>query len=158
MIEHTVFYGRLENFCKRCPHWKNVCLKGHGLSSEEGCPVKKFLPVAGAGYAVDRQAEASAPATVRGCEGCGNQGMPPMTWGQVLASFTKSMAEWIRVGVPLVSSRIHGLRYDQCKNCTEFHRFYCNRCKCVCFLKSKLATEQCPLPEPRWISTIDLGG
>ena len=154
MIEHTVFYDRLENFCKLCPHWQNVCMKGHGLSSLEGCPVKKFPPVGSAGYAEDRPVATPAPGQVRGCESCGSQGMPPMNWGQVLASFTKSMVDWIRAGVPLVGGRIHGLRYDQCKTCTEFRSFYCAHCKCLAYLKTKLATEQCPLPEPRWVSAI----
>jgi hypothetical protein len=154
VIEHTLFYNRLDNFCKRCPHWKNVCLKGHGLASPEGCPIRSFPPVDGAGYAEDRPATLPAPGAVRGCDGCGSA-MPPMSWGQVLASFAKSMAEWIKAGVPLVGGRVHGLRYDQCKTCTQFRSFYCAHCKCVAYLKTKLATEQCPLPEPRWISAID---
>jgi len=130
-------------------------MKGHGLASPEGCPIKRFPPVDGAGYALDRQAEPGAPATVRGCENCGSQGMPPLNWGQVLASFTKSMVGWIKAGAPLVGGRVHGLRYDQCNTCTEFRSFYCHHCKCLAYLKTKLATEQCPLPEPRWVSAID---
>ena len=83
--------------------------------------------------------------------------MPPLTWGQVLVSFTKSMAEWIKAGAPLVDSQQHGLRFEQCKNCDRYHGFYCNQCKCVAYLKTKLATESCPLPAPRWVSAIYRG-
>jgi hypothetical protein len=84
--------------------------------------------------------------------------MPPLTWARVLVSFTKSMVKWIAAGVPLVGADVHGQRYGKCKSCTKFNRFYCEHCKCVAYLKTKLATEQCPLPEPRWVSANGQGG
>ena len=151
-MQNALFYERLNTFCKLCPYWSGVCLRGHGLASPEGCPLKKFPPEGSADYAVDRPATPSAPGVARDCNGCGGAHMPSMTWGQVLASFVKSMAEWIKVGAPVVDSRVHGLRYGQCKKCVEFRAFYCRHCKCLCFVKSKLASEQCPLPVPRWVS------
>ena len=126
-------------------------MKGHALSGPEGCPEHKFPPVDGAGYAQERTVGSPAPRLLTNC--CGGDGaMPPLTWAQVLARFIKSMAEWLAAGAPLVSSEVHGARYDQCKNCTKFRSFYCTHCKCIAYLKTKLATEQCPLPEPRWTS------
>jgi len=152
MIEQRVFYDRLENHCKLCPHWKGVCLKGHALASDEGCPLQKFPPVNGADYAPERTTAAPAPKIVDCCGA--DSRMPPLNWGQVLASFAKSMAEWIKAGLPLVSHKTHGMRYGSCKTCLQFHRFYCKHCKCVAYLKTKLATEQCPLDPPRWFSAI----
>ncbi len=158
MLDRAVFYDRLENFCKRCPHWHNVCLKGHGLASADGCPLKAFPPADGADYAVDRQAESSAPGQARNCSsGCGDPEMPALGWAQVLASFTKSMAEWLKAGMPLVSSGLHGARYGQCRACPQFRRFYCAHCRCLAYAKTKLATEKCPLPEPRWVSATAPG-
>lgn len=153
MIERSIFYNRLNNHCKLCEHWRGVCLKGHDLSSPLGCPIKKFTPVDDAGYAVENAPAPPAPRMVDCCGG--NAAMPPLTWTQVFASFTKSMVEWIKAGAPLVSSEVHGQRYDQCKNCTRFRNFYCEHCKCIAYLKTKLATEQCPLPAPRWLSATD---
>lgn len=80
--------------------------------------------------------------------------MPPLTWPQVLARFAKSVVGWIKSGAPLVDSELHGQRYARCKTCPQFRGFYCGHCKCVAYLKTKLATESCPLPEPRWVSAI----
>lgn len=152
MIEQSVFYDRLHNHCRLCEHWKGVCLKGHALASDKGCPVFKFEPVNGADYAREPVLDAVVP-TLRDC--CGmNPAMPPLTWPQVMASFASSMVKWIRSGAVLVDGEQHGLRYDQCKTCTRFRAFYCEHCKCVAYLKTKLASEQCPLPEPRWVSAI----
>ena len=152
MIEHAVFYDRLENFCKLCPHWTGVCLKGHGLSTPQGCPIKLFPPVAGADYALDRPTGALAPDLVKNCSGCGAGAPTPLNWAQVLAHFTASMAAWIKAGAPLVSGEVHGLRYAQCKACPQFRSFYCGHCKCLAYLKTRLATESCPLLPPRWTS------
>lgn len=149
MIDSEVFYARLNNHCKACPSWKNVCLKGHALSAPEGCPLRKFPPVEGAAYAEDKQAAEESPQPVKGCCGEGAE-MPPLTWGQVLLHFTKSVAVWIAQGLPLVDSETHGQRYGKCKTCDKFNKFYCKQCKCVAYLKTKLATEVCPLDPPRW--------
>ncbi len=148
MIKHEVFYARLNGHCKSCEWWKNVCLKGHALSSPQGCPIKKFPPIDGADYAPDKPPEKPTE-IVAGC--CGNAPeMPPLTWGQVLIQFTTSMATWVKAGLPLATNEHHGERYGQCKTCTEFNRFYCKKCHCVAYLKTKLLTEQCPMTPPRW--------
>lgn len=150
MIDHDVFYARLNGHCKTCEWWKNVCLKGHQLASPQGCPIHKFEPVEGAGYAPDKPPNTPTEMTVMtGC--CGDTpDMPPLTWGQVLLKFVVSMATWIKAGLPMVSIAEHGERYDQCKTCDEFNRFYCKKCRCIAYLKTKLATETCPKDPPRW--------
>lgn len=148
MIDHDVFYDRLNNHCKLCEWWKNVCLKGHALSSPQGCPVQKFPPVEGAGYAPDKPPD-SPVQIVSGC--CPDAPeMPPVTWGQVLLQFTASVAAWIKAGMPLATVEEHGQRYGQCRVCPHFNRFYCKKCKCIAYLKTKLATESCPDQPPRW--------
>jgi len=150
VIDRAVFYDRLNRFCKPCDHWKGVCLKGHALASPEGCPLRLFSPVEGAAYAPG-QADAPGAPPLREC--CGSSSaMPPLNWAQVLAAFMRSMAKWVAAGLPLVDRQTHGARYERCKTCTRFNRFYCEHCRCIAFLKTKLATEECPLPEPRWRS------
>lgn len=73
-----------------------------------------------------------------------------MTWPQVVVHFTTSMAAWAKSGFRVVSRAEHGARYAKCKICPKFLNFYCTICKCPAYTKSKLATEECPLPEPRW--------
>lgn len=133
-----------------CPHWNGVCLKGHSLGSAQGCPIKKFEPIGGADYAPD-QPVVQTP-EMAGCCG-GKQDMPPMTWPEVLKHFATSMAKWAKEGFPVVGSKEHGERYGLCKSCTKFLNFYCSICRCPAYTKTKLATEQCPLPEPRWRAT-----
>lgn len=152
MVDRDTFYARLNGSCTLCEHWRGVCLKGHALASPLGCPLRKFAPLPGYDYAEDSPAQPPAP-KVHECCG-GNASMPPLTWGQVLASFVNSMAEWLRAGTPLVNSQQHGMRYEQCKSCDQYRGFYCGQCKCVAYLKTKLATEQCPLASPRWVSAI----
>ena len=152
VIERTLFYDRLNNHCRQCEQWKGVCLKGHALASDLGCPLRKFEPVGDAGYATEPVASAVVPKLLDCCGS--NAAMPAMTWPQVLAGFASSMVDWIRKGLPLVDGELHGQRYDRCKTCTKFRNFYCEHCRCVAYFKTKLATEECPLPEPRWVSAI----
>jgi hypothetical protein len=149
VIKHEVFYDRLNNHCKQCEWWKNVCLKGHGLASPQGCPLQKFPPVDGAGYAPDIPPQKPTVLVSGCCEDAAE--MPPLTWGQVLLKFTMSMATWIKAGLPMATIDHHGERYGQCKSCDEFNRFYCKQCKCIAYLKTKLLTEQCPKQPPRWV-------
>lgn len=150
MIDHDVFYERRDKFCAVCEWWKGACLKGHSLASPQGCPIQKFPPVEGASYAPDKEVAQTAPQLVQGC--CGSpDDLPPLTWTQVLTSFARSMAAWVSQGLPLVDSKDHGARYDHCKTCPQFSGFYCKHCRCIAYLKTKLATEQCPLDPPKWV-------
>ena len=149
VIDSITFYERRDRFCQTCQWWRGVCLKGHALGSPEGCPIQRFPPVEGAAYALNQQAQDQTPHIVKGC--CGqSDDMPPLTWAQVLALFAKSMALWITEGLPLANSALHGARYDVCKRCKKFNRFYCKHCKCVAMLKTKLLTSRCPLEPPEW--------
>lgn len=149
MIEHGIFYQRLP-VCQACSWWRGACTKGHALASPQGCPIQKFPPVEGAGYAADMEVSTEPQALTKGCCGADAE-MPPLSWAQVLVHFAKSMATWIGQGLPLVDSATHAARYDQCKPCPHFSGFYCKRCKCVAYLKTKLATELCPDDPPRWV-------
>jgi hypothetical protein len=147
MIPRTEFYAH-QAICKSCEFWSGVCLKGHALQSAQGCPLHKFEPIAGAGYAPDRPVQ-PAP-EYPGC--CGQKpDMPPLTWPQVLQEFTLTMAQWAVAGFPLADGAQHQARYGQCKLCPDFVNFYCGRCRCVAYVKTKLKTAACPAPSPRWV-------
>jgi hypothetical protein len=144
MIPRDVFYDRLDNHCRHCEHWANVCLLGHQSSSPEGCPDKRFPPIQGAQYAVVHVAP--PPPALGNCCGNTKEELKPLTWPQVLAHFAESMVKWVAEGLPLASREAHALRYGECKSnrCGEFKGFYCRHCRCVAYTKAKLATETCP--------------
>lgn len=147
MIPSENFYERRDRYCKPCEHWRGVCLRGHNLASPAGCPLKKFPPIQGADYAKDHE---PAPVQIeQGC--CGqNDGMPPLTWTDVVRAFAESVVNWIKAGLPLVGSEQHGLRYGECKKCPHFQGFYCKKCRCIGYLKTKIGSEKCPDQPPRW--------
>lgn len=148
MIPHEVFYERRDRHCKPCEHWRGVCLRGHNLASPAGCPLRKFPPIQGADYAKDHE-----PAPVQAVTGCCGQhdDMPPLSWTDVIKAFTESMIAWAKSGLATVDSTVHGKRYNVgCKVCPHFHGFYCKKCKCIAYLKAKLATEICPDTPSRW--------
>lgn len=144
MVPRKVFYERMEQHCKQCQHWANVCLLGHQLASPEGCPEKKFAPIQGAQYAVPR--EAVAPPVLTGCCNNSTEELKALTWPEVLAHFAESMTRWVAEGCPLVKKEAHAARYSKCKSneCGQFRSFYCHHCKCIAYTKAKVATETCP--------------
>lgn len=150
MIPPDVFNTRRDQHCLKCEFWRGACLKGHNLGADEGCPIHKFEPVNGADYAPDNGAPmAFQTAASAGCCGPKQEEMPEVTWVEVLKQFAVSMAEWIRTGTKLVSSEIHGERYATCKGCDRFNRFYCRDCRCLSFLKAKMAPLGCP--RHKWV-------
>jgi hypothetical protein len=147
MIDHAVFYDRRDNYCLKCEHWKGACLRGHQLASPAGCPLKKFEPVGGADYAPDSPQQAPAP--IPGGKCCSSSPVEELKvigWSDVLSSFATAMVAWVKSGAALVDSAKHGQRYDKCKVCPSkrYEKFYCRDCLCICYLKTKLATEKCP--------------
>lgn len=134
-----------------CAHWRSVCLKGHALSSPEGCPLRKFASVDGAGYAPERP-DAQMPVPKVGCCGQSSE-LTPLTWPQVIAHFGQAMLRWAKEGLPMVGQKVHGERYAQCVACDQFKGFYCAHCKCVAYLLTKVATSECPKTPPRWRKT-----
>lgn len=138
----------------------NRCLKNFNLSSMMGCPEKKFPPVGNAGYAPDITLNVG----VSNPDCCGKTRLAPgvdaqlrpvhtkLTAGQVAAQFAKSMIEWKKQGFPLVSEAVHSQRYQSgCQKCPHYRYFLCQKCMCVSFLKTKLATQTCPDNPPRWV-------
>ena len=83
--------------------------------------------------------------------------MPPITWVEVARQFASSAIRWTAEGFPVVSTQEHGERYGKCKSCTRFVGFYCSLCRCVAYLKTKLATESCPDQPPKWTSASGPG-
>lgn len=145
MIPREQFYAH-RVICQACDFWKGVCLKGHALQSAQGCPIRKFEPLFGAGYAPDKPV--AEEVRVKDC--CGTIAAPPLTWSKVLQQFAAAMLRWISEGCPVVDAQRHAERYGRCKACPKFVGFYCQVCRCVAYLKTKVATEVCPLDPPKW--------
>jgi len=147
MIDHRVFYDRLENHCKKCEFFgASRCRKGHAIASPTGCPLQKFPPLSGHGYDVEK--EASQPFQPS-CASCVvDEKMPALSWPQVTAHFASAMVRWAAAGMPVVSEQVHGERNVTCKGCPRRNGHWCSICRCLIYLKSKVATEQCP--EYRW--------
>lgn len=148
MASNNVYNERLHSFCSKCEWWSGyACRKGHLLTAPTGCPIRKFEPVNGAGYDPDRLPEPLLK-DMPSC--CGKTtDMPDLSWTQVLAMFAQSMLKWAKAGLPIVPEKTHADRLRKCDICEHKLNFWCKKCKCVCYLKTKVATEQCP--DNRWL-------
>ena len=143
MIPRAEFLNRRDNFCKKCVSWDGVCLLGHNLGSPQGCPQMHFAPIQGAQYAEVVQ----KPESVKKPCNCGSKSpVDPITWVQVVTQFGKAMLDWLKEGLPLVDAATHQSRNDTCKSneCGQYRYYQCMDCKCITYLKTKLATEECP--------------
>ena len=125
-----------EVYCKSCEFFKGHCLKGKPLSAPSGCPVKKFKPVVG-DYHKDTSVE-QVP-----CKTCGGLANP--TWSQVLADLSYNLKVWAKSGAPLATKEEHTARTDKCNGCPSRKGYLCGECKCIIYVKAKLATSECPL-------------
>lgn len=149
MISRSEFLRRRDEFCTRCEFWKGVCLKGHALTSAQGCPQRKFDPVDGADYAPDIEvASAKDVPKPGGCCG-GEADAKPMTYAEATIHLAASIRDWIADGTPLTPDDVYNTRVDTCKNGCPHYRFYqCGLCKCFVLAKAKIPGEQCPVN--RW--------
>jgi hypothetical protein len=146
--------------CQGCPRWAGRCLKNFNLNSFMGCPEKKFPPVGNAGYAPDIELKTG----VSNPDCCGKQVLPAppiaaaaamtshvaISGSEVMKRFASSMIEWRRRGFPVVPPAQHETRYSKCQPCQYYRGFLCQKCMCIAYLKTKLATETCPDVPPRW--------
>lgn len=150
MIPKNVFYDRRDNHCLKCEFWKGACLKGHALSSPQGCPIKKFEPINGADYAPDRPApEAPSIPPPGNCCGGKDEELKPMGWAEAIKHLRESLAQWEKDGRPLVPEANYHVRVNICQdNCPHYRWFQCRLCKCLVFAKAKLPHEICPAD--RW--------
>jgi len=144
----NVYNQRITDHCSKCEWWNKLrCRKGHLPTSPTGCPIRKFEPVNGAGYDDDRLPELPV-IDMPPCCGHSNE-MPDLSWGQVLSMFAQSMVRWVAAGLPMASDASHASRLRKCDKCPHRKNFWCQKCKCVCYLKTKVATESCP--DNRWL-------
>lgn len=147
MLPQNVYNERMQSHCLKCEWWNKMrCRKGHLPTSPTGCPIRRFDPINGAGYDEDRE-----PDPVVQDVNCCNHSteMPDLSWAQVLALFAQAMVRWVRAGMPLTNDRTHADRLRKCEVCPHRKNFWCQKCKCVCYLKCKVATEECP--DRRWL-------
>lgn len=79
-----------------------------------------------------------------GCCGKAPKGLR-YSWPQVVLEFGKSQLEFARAGMPMVQSEEHERRLAVCKSCHEYQWNVCQVCKCLSYIKAKLATEHCPI-------------
>ena len=148
MLPKNVYNSRLE-ICKMCEFWnRSRCRKGHLISSTTGCPIQKFPPINGADYDTNTS-PAPVETPVQGCPGC-PQSVQNLSWEQVADHFARSMATWAKSRLAVVSPAIHSQRQAKCAVCPHRSGYWCTPCKCLIYLKTKLATEQCPDNPPRW--------
>jgi hypothetical protein len=145
VIPKNVFYDRRDNHCAKCEFWKGACLKGHGLASPQGCPIKKFEPINGADYAPDRPAP-EAPSSRRPATAAGNRPeLKPMSWAQAITHLKDSLAQWERDGKAAHSRGRLPRPRGRCQDdCPHYRWFQCRLCKCLVFAKAKLPHETCP--------------
>lgn len=145
MLPRDVFYKRRDEHCAKCEFWSGVCLKGHALSSPQGCPLKKFEPVSGASYAVDVQVDPHVPA-VQAVDCCGkDKELTPMSWSEAADHLRKSLGTWVADGCPIVTDTVYTERVSKCQDgCPHYKWFQCRQCKCVVLSKAKLPHETCP--------------
>lgn len=146
MIPKNVFYDRRDGHCLKCEFWKGACLKGHRLSSPQGCPIRKFPPINGADYAADSPARKAAEVPQPGdCCGRKEPELKAMTWSQATAHLAESMKKWEAAGFKLTPEKIYHDRVGSCQdNCPHYRWFQCRLCKCVVLTKARLPHEKCP--------------
>jgi hypothetical protein len=150
MIPKNVFYERRDNFCMKCDYWKGACLKGHQLSSPQGCPIKKFEPIQGADYAPDTPVRPASNIPQPGnCCGQTETEIKPLTYGEATAKLLESLERWRKDGLPITPDTVYDARIASCQdNCPHYRWFQCRLCKCMIFLKARLPHESCPVG--RW--------
>ena len=125
-------------------------MKGHKLTSPQGCPIRKFEPIQGADYAPDRPSPKAAEIPPPGnCCGAKEDELKPMTWAEAAQHLTESMKQWRKDGYPTTPDNVYNARVSQCQEgCPHYRFFQCRLCKCLVFTKAKVPNEQCPAD--RW--------
>lgn len=83
---------------------------------------------------------------------CGNPSEEKKTLKSVMSSYLKSMKKWSEQGFPVVDNNTHQSRINVCNACVHKRKFVCSYCNCIIYIKTKLASEQCPLKDPKWKS------
>lgn len=79
----------------------------------------------------------------------------PPTAADKAREFAVAASRWIKQRAPVVSEEVFLERKEKCESCElyggtrTFGFIGCGKCGCT-GLKLYLATEKCPLPEPRW--------
>lgn len=114
------------------------------MTSTTGCPIKKFKPLAG-GYHPENKI-AVPMRQEPGC--CGQKSeMPNLSVLAIAEQFTRSMSSWVAYGMPVATEELHLDRQSKCAPCQFSKGIWCTKCKCLIKLKTKLATEKCPVGE-----------
>jgi len=70
----------------------------------------------------------------------------PLTYSQAIAGLSTAVDGWVKAGMPMVSGIEYASRAAVCRSCpkNQYKWFQCLQCKCVVYVKAKLATESCP--------------
>ena len=76
--------------------------------------------------------------------------MPDLTVAQVAAQFAQAMLKWAKSGMRLATQEQHNARMGICNQCPQKRGYFCTRCRCICQIKTKLATSICPATPSRW--------
>jgi len=140
-ISPDELYSRRQ-ICSRCEYYRgSSCSKNHLITGPLACPEGKFSAIV--------PLFKSGPPRVSG-QGCCSPVSTPesasrnLTWAEAIGEFNTQMKLWQQSGFALSSSEEHARRFAICGTCNYYRMFQCQKCKCVAFIKAKLATETCP--------------
>jgi uncharacterized paraquat-inducible protein A len=71
---------------------------------------------------------------------------------QMLKTFTKDTAKFVKEGAPVVSTGDYAERLDACVSCEHVQKKHmrCGLCGCMLQLKARMKTAECPDKPSRW--------
>ena len=75
---------------------------------------------------------------------------------QMLKTFTKDTAKFIKAGNPIVTKEDYAERLDTCISCEHVQKKHmrCGLCGCMLQFKAKMQTADCPDKPSRWKEQI----
>lgn len=80
---------------------------------------------------------------------------PPSLF-QMLKSFTKDTAKFVKNGAPIISKDDYAERLDACMGCEHVNKksMRCGLCGCMLQMKARMKTAECPDKPSRWKEQI----
>ena len=75
---------------------------------------------------------------------------------QMLKSFTKDTAKFVKSGSPIISKDEYAERLDACMKCEHVNKksMRCGLCGCMLQMKARMKTAECPDKPSKWKEQI----
>ena len=75
---------------------------------------------------------------------------------QMIKSFTKDTAKFVKNGAPIISKDDYAERLDACMGCEHVNKksMRCGLCGCMLQMKARMKTAECPDKPSRWKEQI----